>query len=348
MRRAGGVLAAVLLVGVAFAICYHPDRTVTVRALIGSEKAEFFNDPAVTAELDKRGFKVVPDTTGSWSMTSTNLDGYGLAFPASLPPAEEIRKQHNISTEPVRPFYSPLVVVAHAPVARGRSTGDLVVLYPDTTVSSDHTAIGLTPDGDRLAQLLRDDEKLRSLEARFGFRPQADPGAFTAALDGRPSTAVFVREAVVRDGGCLAVELGVLHTGGGGLGLLGGFCRADRCGCGPGFAVVAALLRGAAADVGSSDWLAQAYRNQLRRPSRTVYVPDTSGSTAGSRLDALKGALSRLTGTDDTRAVRRFRDREEVTLISFASTVKSVRVHAVPPSAPEAEPASIRADVQGC
>jgi Ca-activated chloride channel family protein len=99
-----------------------------------------------------------------------------------------------------------------------------------------------------------------------------------------------------------------------------------------------------------ADGLLASYQNELRRPSRTVYVLDTSGSMEGSRLNALKAALSRLTGTDDTRGVRRFRDREEVTLISFASQVKWTKTHAVPASGgqpgPEAELASINADVQ--
>lgn len=329
MRRFGGLLAALLLLaGVAFAV-FH-DRigtgsTTTVRGLIGSEKAEFFADPAVVKELRAQGFKVDAQTTGSWSMTTTGLDGYDFVFPSSLPPAEEIRAARHISTEPVRPFYSPLVVVAHGPVAgvlqanglaakseaglwtlrmdaylaavragrtweglqgasghaelagalyvtttdpatsssgalhladvsylanggrvvsddaglarvsalvrqltamqgdqktssdgpfkdflsgvgnplvlvyesqvaalvaQGRSTGDLVVLYPDTTVSSDHTVVGLTSGGDRLARLLRDDGKLRALEARFGFRPQGDGQAFATALAGRTG-AVF-------------------------------------------------------------------------------------------------------------------------------------------------------------
>jgi Ca-activated chloride channel family protein len=99
-----------------------------------------------------------------------------------------------------------------------------------------------------------------------------------------------------------------------------------------------------------ADGLLASYQNELRRPSRTVYVLDTSGSMEGSRLNALKAALSRLTGADDTRGVRRFRDREEVTLISFASQVKWTKTHAVPASGgqpgPEAELASINADVQ--
>ncbi|MEE1823382.1 substrate-binding domain-containing protein [Streptomyces sp. BE20] len=96
-----------------------------------------------------------------------------------------------------------------------------------------------------------------------------------------------------------------------------------------------------------ADGLLSSYQNELRRPSRTVYVLDTSGSMAGPRLASLKSAMGRLTGADDTRGVRRFRDREEVTLISFASKVKSTKTHAVPSgAAAQQELASINADVQ--
>ena len=95
-----------------------------------------------------------------------------------------------------------------------------------------------------------------------------------------------------------------------------------------------------------ADGLLASYQNELRRPSRTVYVLDTSGSMAGDRLASLKSAMGRLTGTDDTRGVRRFRDREEVSLLSFASKVKSTRTHSVPEQNPQAELAAINADVQ--
>ncbi|MFF4379065.1 VWA domain-containing protein [Kitasatospora sp. NPDC001547] len=99
-----------------------------------------------------------------------------------------------------------------------------------------------------------------------------------------------------------------------------------------------------------ADGLLGAYQNELRRPSRTVYVLDTSGSMEGPRISALKRALGRLTGADDTRGVRRFRDREEITLLSFASSVKWTRTHVVPATGsqpgPQAELASIDADVQ--
>ncbi|MEU9447683.1 VWA domain-containing protein [Streptomyces sp. NPDC048277] len=70
-----------------------------------------------------------------------------------------------------------------------------------------------------------------------------------------------------------------------------------------------------------ADGLISAYENDLRRPSRTVYVLDTSGSMEGDRLSRLKKALTGLTGD--------FHNREEVTLMPFGSDVKSVSTHVV-------------------
>ncbi|WP_235502455.1 MULTISPECIES: extracellular solute-binding protein [unclassified Kitasatospora] len=95
-----------------------------------------------------------------------------------------------------------------------------------------------------------------------------------------------------------------------------------------------------------ADGLLSTYQNDLRRPSRTVYVLDTSGSMKGPRLEALKTAMTRLTGLQDPRGVRRFREREEVTLIEFASKVKSERTYTVPDKAPAAELARIESDVR--
>ncbi|MFF8374738.1 substrate-binding domain-containing protein [Streptomyces sp. NPDC015661] len=87
-----------------------------------------------------------------------------------------------------------------------------------------------------------------------------------------------------------------------------------------------------------ADDLLDAYDNTLRRPSRTVYVLDTSGSMGGERLDRLKSALAELTGD--------FRDREEVTLMPFGSSVKQdeVRTHTVDPASPKAALDAIRDD----
>ncbi|MGW1713096.1 substrate-binding and vWA domain-containing protein [Streptomyces sp. NPDC002156] len=76
-----------------------------------------------------------------------------------------------------------------------------------------------------------------------------------------------------------------------------------------------------------ADGLLDAYENKLRRPSRTVYVLDTSGSMEGDRLSGLKEALNGLVGD--------FRHREEVTLMPFGSDVKSVSTHVVSPTDPQ-------------
>ncbi|MEZ7007481.1 substrate-binding domain-containing protein [Streptomyces sp. AD55] len=83
-----------------------------------------------------------------------------------------------------------------------------------------------------------------------------------------------------------------------------------------------------------AEGLIDAYENDLRRPSRTVYVLDTSGSMAGDRLRRLKRALTDLTGD--------FRDREEVTLMPFGSAVKRVSTHVVDPADPRSGQAGIR------
>ncbi|WP_395296609.1 hypothetical protein ACF9IK_26550 [Kitasatospora hibisci] len=335
MKRAVGVLAALaLLGGVALALLRpagpgggEEPKVVTVTGVIGSEKRDFFEDPDVKAELAKQGIKVSAQTTGSWLMGDSKLDQLDFAFPASLSPAEEIRRQLQLKDAPIRPFYSPLVVLAHQPTAEvlkqngvasqdkatgvwtlkmdayldlvkagrkweeltgaagnsdlrgavfmtttdpaesssgalylavtsyvlnghqvvssgpeveqvkpvlraltakqgiqgsssdqpfkdfltnvgnplvlayesqaaqlaveGKSTGDMTVLYPDTTVSSDHTVVGRTEAGRKLAGLLRDDEVLRRLEARYGFRPQADPSAFAKQVGDRKGPPAF-------------------------------------------------------------------------------------------------------------------------------------------------------------
>ncbi|MFE6173573.1 substrate-binding domain-containing protein [Streptomyces sp. NPDC056464] len=87
-----------------------------------------------------------------------------------------------------------------------------------------------------------------------------------------------------------------------------------------------------------AEGLLDAYENELRRPSRTVYVLDTSGSMKGDRLAQLKRALTDLTGD--------FREREEVTLMPFGSGVKSVRTHVVEPADPKTGLDGIRKDTE--
>ncbi|MEU9232800.1 substrate-binding and vWA domain-containing protein [Streptomyces subrutilus] len=96
-----------------------------------------------------------------------------------------------------------------------------------------------------------------------------------------------------------------------------------------------------------ADGLLASYENELRRPSRTVYVLDTSGSMSEEdRIGRLKAALTELTGSGSSGTGERFRDREEVTLLPFGSKVKRVRTHVVEPGDPGPALDGIRGDVK--
>ncbi|EWS94139.1 hypothetical protein K7395_11805 [Streptomyces filamentosus] len=341
-RIVGIVLAVFLIAGVAAAVALGRDSKAdggsgtaakTVRGVIGSEKAEFFADPDTVKALAAKGFTVRTETSGSWAMDRLPLKGYDFAFPGSKAPADELSRSAEARGGPLRPFYSPLVVVAHrnaaevlaanglarlraeggdgagggskwatqgtllmgpylaaaeddrtwqqlkgasghaelsgtvfitstdpvtsnsgalylaaasyvadggrvatdaravertAPLMRKlvqvqgaqqtssdapfrdfisgvgnplvlvyesqvasllmssqrQEVGDLVVLYPDTTVSSDHTLVPLTDHGRELGELLSTDPVLRKLAVRHGFRPQGAAAEFTAATAG--------------------------------------------------------------------------------------------------------------------------------------------------------------------
>ncbi|MEU3978705.1 substrate-binding domain-containing protein [Streptomyces sp. NPDC026672] len=322
MRRIAGIILAVLLIGgvVAAVVAGRQDgdkgtATKTVRAVIGSEKADFFADPAVVKALAAKGYTVRTETSGSWAMEGLDLKGFDLAFPSSQAPADAIAAKYHVRQPLPRPFYSPLVVVAHRSaaevlaagglatldhnrgvlkmdayldaarhdrtwqqlkgsgkygeltgtlyiastdpetsnsgalylaaasyVAQGgkvvasdadvdrtapllhklisvqgaqqsssdapfrdfvsgagnplvlvyesqvasllidrQDAGDLTVLYPDTTATSDHTVVPLTQTGRHLGELLATDPALRALAVRHGFRPQGDAAEFTSA-----------------------------------------------------------------------------------------------------------------------------------------------------------------------
>ncbi|MEV7598676.1 hypothetical protein AB0O91_14970 [Kitasatospora sp. NPDC089797] len=127
MRRALGVLAALaLLGGVTYALVPDPGPDpvrkplLTVTGLIGSEKRAFFEDAEVKKELAEQGLAVRADSTGSWTMSEQARKSQGdldFAFPASTAPAREIQQNWGQQDSPLVAFYSPMVVLTHAPVA---------------------------------------------------------------------------------------------------------------------------------------------------------------------------------------------------------------------------------------
>jgi hypothetical protein len=79
---------------------------------------------------------------------------------------------------------SPMVMIYESQfiqrvaAADGSVTPDMVLMYPDPTIFSKHTFVGLTPDGIRLGDFLTNDPEMRSLATEYGFRTTDTP-AFT-------------------------------------------------------------------------------------------------------------------------------------------------------------------------
>ncbi len=124
-RRLLGPLAAVILAaGLLLAIFVSARNSATqhaivaVHGIVGSEKAAFFNDPEVLAELRKNGLNVDVTAEGSREMAlSATKDGADFYFPAGEPAARELTKRLDLHTQ-TTPFYTPMIVASWEPIAQ--------------------------------------------------------------------------------------------------------------------------------------------------------------------------------------------------------------------------------------
>jgi hypothetical protein len=298
-RRLAAIgLAILLIVGVGYGILSSAREAigpaaVALHGLIGSEKAPFFADARVNAALKRGGFEVTTATAGSRQIANADLSKEDFAFPAGVPSADKIRRDHP-SSKAVVPFYTPMAIASWKPIvdlltaagvvhtngdvttldvaaymklvdantrwkdlpgnsaypvnksilisstdvrksnsaamylaltsyvangdnivendassteepfddylvqgmgkspmvmiyesqfvqraaaADGTITKDMVLLYPDPTIFSKHTFVGLTADGQRLGDFLTNDPEIRELATQYGFRT-TDTAAF--------------------------------------------------------------------------------------------------------------------------------------------------------------------------
>ena len=120
-RRIAAVgLAVLLIIGVGFGIITSARDALApadaqVAGLIGSEKDPFFKDPQVIAALKRGGFVVNVSTAGSRQIAGTDLSHVDFAFPAGVPAAEKIRRDHAGSKAFV-PFYTPMAIATWKPI----------------------------------------------------------------------------------------------------------------------------------------------------------------------------------------------------------------------------------------
>jgi hypothetical protein len=126
-RAAALLLAAVLGIGVLAAIVISirgragnasGQPLTVVRGVIGSEKQPFFSDREVIQAFHNQGLDVKVDTAGSRQIaTSVDLSHYDFAFPAGVPAAEKIKRDHKATTTYV-PFYTPMAIASYKPIAQ--------------------------------------------------------------------------------------------------------------------------------------------------------------------------------------------------------------------------------------
>jgi hypothetical protein len=114
-------LSGVLVVGVAAVLVAGgresgsesaTDGLTVVRGVIGSEKAAFFEDPAVRAAFAEHGMAIEVETAGSRQIaTSVDLREFDFAFPGSRPTAEKIQRDRDITVS-YAPFHSPMAIAS--------------------------------------------------------------------------------------------------------------------------------------------------------------------------------------------------------------------------------------------
>ena len=127
MRKFGPILSIILLLGIGYAVYLsvaekmETSRKVQVKGLIGSEKAPFFHDERVIEVFAKNGLEVEAIKAGSRQIaTSFNLSEYDFAFPAGVPAAEKIRREHKTHGS-FAPFFTPMAI------ATWKTLGEILV-----------------------------------------------------------------------------------------------------------------------------------------------------------------------------------------------------------------------------
>ena len=91
---------------------------VQVRGVVGSEKAAFFQDPAVREVFAEHGYEVTVSKSGSWRMaTLEGVTDHDFAFPASEIAAQNIATTHpGAVVSQHKPFFSPLAIATFEPI----------------------------------------------------------------------------------------------------------------------------------------------------------------------------------------------------------------------------------------
>jgi hypothetical protein len=121
-----------LVAGIGVAIYFSASEqfalrtSVQVRGLVGSEKIPFFTDPEVIAALADNGLKVEVEKAGSRQIAlRPDLTDYDFAFPAGVPAAEKMKREHKVrSSHSI--FFTPMTIASWQLIADILAANDVV------------------------------------------------------------------------------------------------------------------------------------------------------------------------------------------------------------------------------
>ncbi|WP_245650495.1 three-helix bundle dimerization domain-containing protein [Nocardia harenae] len=106
---------------------------VTVRGLVGSEKADFFADPRVAEVFARHNLTVQVEPAGSRQIATLDLDGYEFVFPSSATAADRIQRERNVGTK-YTPFSSPMAIATFGPIVEALTAAGVIRPGPVPTL----------------------------------------------------------------------------------------------------------------------------------------------------------------------------------------------------------------------
>jgi hypothetical protein len=124
-RFIGPLLTLLLVIGVGAAIYlsaieqFDAMNVEDIRGVSGSEKLPFFRDERTVAalQMSPHYLKAHVEKAGSRQIaTSYDLKDYDFAFPAGIPGAEKIRREHQ-AKKSYQAFFTPMVIASWKPIA---------------------------------------------------------------------------------------------------------------------------------------------------------------------------------------------------------------------------------------
>ncbi|MCZ9292948.1 hypothetical protein [Corynebacterium meitnerae] len=127
--------------------------TKAIHGVVGSEKREYFEDPAVVERLAELGYTVTVSTAGSRRIaTEVDLDNEDFVSPSSSPATQKVTDQGSGYTADY-PFFSPMAVATFKPIVDLLMGAGVVRQEGESYILDMNKYIDITKEGKRWRDL---------------------------------------------------------------------------------------------------------------------------------------------------------------------------------------------------